>query len=74
MLFTFADCYRAELPMNRNERLFADQFTAIMGAPGSGNSTLMNIIGCLDKPSKGTYHIRGREVARLSRRSMPVKN
>lgn len=40
---------------------------AIMGTSGSGKSTLMNIMGCLDQPNKGSYHLDGRDVARLSR-------
>lgn len=40
---------------------------AIMGTSGSGKSTMMNIMGCLDQPSKGSYHLGGRDVARLSR-------
>ncbi len=40
---------------------------AIMGTSGSGKSTMMNIMGCLDQPSKGTYVLDGRDVARLSR-------
>ena len=42
------------------------EFVAIMGASGSGKSTLMNIIGCLDSPSAGTYSIRGIDVAGLN--------
>src|ERR1019366_6569229 len=42
------------------------EFVAIMGASGSGKSTLMNIIGCLDQPSSGSYSIRGVEVASLN--------
>ena len=40
---------------------------AIMGTSGSGKSTLMNIMGCLDQPTKGSYFLNGNDVARLSR-------
>ena len=43
------------------------EFVAIMGASGSGKSTFMNILGCLDKPSKGTYVLEGIDVSKLSR-------
>ena len=42
------------------------EYIAIMGPSGSGKSTLMNVIGCLDVPTKGTYHLDGRDVGRLS--------
>ena len=40
---------------------------AIMGTSGSGKSTMMNIMGCLDQPTRGQYLLDGRDVARLSR-------
>ena len=41
------------------------EYVAIMGPSGSGKSTLMNLIGCLDSPSKGDYYINGRLVSKL---------
>ncbi|GAB4368580.1 MAG: ABC transporter ATP-binding protein [Acidobacteriota bacterium] len=41
------------------------QYVALMGTSGSGKSTLMNILGCLDTPTSGSYWLRGREVSRL---------
>src|SRR5258706_1791467 len=41
------------------------EYVAIMGPSGSGKSTLMNLIGCLDTPSKGSYVLNGQEVARM---------
>ena len=43
------------------------EFVAIMGASGSGKSTFMNIIGCLDKPTIGTYTLEGVDVSSLTR-------
>jgi len=42
------------------------EFLAIVGASGSGKSTLMHILGCLDRPSRGTYELQGRDVGRMS--------
>src|SRR4029079_18874529 len=41
------------------------EYVAIMGPSGSGKSTLMNLIGCLDTPSKGSYVLNGQEVASM---------
>ncbi|MGB4592988.1 MAG: ABC transporter ATP-binding protein [Coriobacteriia bacterium] len=41
------------------------EFASIMGPSGSGKSTLMHILGCLDTPTEGTYHLAGRDVAAL---------
>jgi putative ABC transport system ATP-binding protein len=42
------------------------EYVAIMGPSGSGKSTLMNLIGCLDTPSKGTYLLNGKQVSTMN--------
>jgi putative ABC transport system ATP-binding protein len=42
------------------------EYVAIMGPSGSGKSTLMNLIGCLDTPSQGTYLLNGKEVSQMN--------
>ena len=46
------------------------EFVAIMGPSGSGKSTLMNILGCLDAQSSGTYEFEGRDVGALNREQL----
>ena len=48
-----------------NLDIFRNEYVAIMGPSGSGKSTLMNILGCLDVPSGGSYELNGQQVARM---------
>jgi putative ABC transport system ATP-binding protein len=42
-----------------------NEYVALMGPSGSGKSTLMNVLGCLDSPTAGSYHLNGQNVANL---------
>jgi len=57
-----------EVPALRGVNLEIErgEFVAVMGASGSGKSTFMNIVGCLDRPTRGSYFLEGREVGSLS--------
>ena len=58
-----------DLQIKRNE------YVALMGPSGSGKSTLMNLIGCLDSPSSGSYWLNGQDVAGLSdKRLAEIRN
>jgi putative ABC transport system ATP-binding protein len=46
------------------------EFVAIMGTSGSGKSTFMNILGCLDTPTKGTYFLDGEDISKRSRNQL----
>lgn len=48
-------------------RIDPGEFVAIMGASGSGKSTTMNIVGCLDRPSRGHYYLEGEDVSSMSK-------
>jgi putative ABC transport system ATP-binding protein len=48
-------------------RIRPGEFVAIMGASGSGKSTFMNLLGCLDTPTSGDYFLEGEDVSELSR-------
>lgn len=50
---------KIDLTIARNE------YTALMGPSGSGKSTLMNILGCLDTPTSGTYILNGKDVSKM---------
>jgi putative ABC transport system ATP-binding protein len=47
-------------------KIFKNEYVALMGPSGSGKSTLMNILGCLDTPTKGYYILNGNDVSKLT--------
>jgi putative ABC transport system ATP-binding protein len=49
-----------------NVNIGRSEFVAVMGASGSGKSTFMNILGCLDRPTAGAYFLEGQDVSKLS--------
>ncbi|OGG02719.1 MAG: macrolide ABC transporter ATP-binding protein [Candidatus Glassbacteria bacterium RIFCSPLOWO2_12_FULL_58_11] len=51
-------------------RIAPGEFVAVLGPSGSGKSTLMNLIGCLDTPSHGSYMLDGEPVGRLKRKEL----
>jgi putative ABC transport system ATP-binding protein len=52
--------------------IYKGEFVAIMGPSGSGKSTLMNIISCMDKPTKGEYFLNEKDVSKLSKDELAV--
>ncbi|MFC2035161.1 ABC transporter ATP-binding protein [Chloroflexota bacterium] len=59
---------KRELPVLKGINLSIErsEMVAVMGPSGSGKTTILNIIGCLDRPTSGNYYLEGREVSRLS--------
>ena len=53
-----------------NVEIARGEFVAIMGASGSGKSTFMNLLGCLDKPSSGRYLLEGTDVSQLDKKAL----
>jgi len=53
-----------DITVNRNEYL------AFIGSSGSGKSTILNILGCLDKPTSGEYHLNGKNVKVLDQNEL----
>ncbi len=52
--------------------IYKGDMIAVLGASGSGKSTLMNIIGCLDTPTKGKYYLDGRDVSSMSDHQLSI--
>lgn len=57
---------------NINLTIYEGEFLALMGPSGSGKSTLMNILGCLDNPTSGTYLLKGEDVSAFSREQRAI--
>ncbi len=53
-----------------NVEIGRGEFVAVMGASGSGKSTFMNILGCLDRPSSGRYLLEGTDVSQLTKKEL----
>ncbi len=53
-----------------NFRIEAGEFVTVRGKSGSGKSSLLNILGCLDRPSQGVYRLAGKDVSRFSDRQL----
>ena len=66
-----------DVPVLKNINLNIDEgeYVAIMGPSGSGMSTLMNIVGCLDKPTEGTFMLDGEDISKMNdKRLSAIRN
>ena len=61
---------RVHVLKNIDLQIEKGDFVAIIGQSGSGKSTMMNIIGCLDKPTKGTFLLNGEDIAKCTENEM----
>ena len=63
---------KQEMPVLKNVNFSVEEgeYVAIMGPSGSGKSTLMNIIGCLDQSTKGTFFLDGQDISKCSENEM----
>ena len=48
------------------------EYVALMGPSGSGKSTLMNLLGCLDTPTSGSYNLAGRDVSQMNDNDLEI--
>ena len=53
-----------------NIDVIENDYVAFIGSSGSGKSTMLNILGCLDKPTDGSYHLNGKNVANLNQNEL----
>ncbi len=61
---------KAHVLKDVNLTVHEGEYISVLGPSGSGKSTLMNIIGCLDTPSSGTYYLKGREIEELGEKEL----
>jgi putative ABC transport system ATP-binding protein len=62
----FMGAQSLEVLKGLNLDIFKNEYVALMGPSGSGKSTLMNILGCLDSPTSGTYVLNGHDVSKMA--------
>ncbi|MCX6091096.1 MAG: ABC transporter ATP-binding protein [Candidatus Atribacteria bacterium] len=62
----FMDSIEVRALQNVSFQIYPDEFVAVMGPSGSGKSSLLNILGCLDIPTSGQYLLNGQEVSQLN--------